>query len=1302
MTTTLDPQLTAQTSLASGGGFSQDIVFSDGKGGWTTGVGMLAGDVWNWYGTEDHARHFTCSIQGLSTYRRQAAAYADMGPNAAPGSATHVYGMWGGGNRIGGSNPNVTGGFSISVDRGATWSDLNASNLGNITGSTQPRAVGGLMDSSWIAANSKPRVWIATYEGVKIWDDPLKASYSASDLDSMAQVWPTAGNPAPSGATQVVTTALMASGDDPLTAFVAVRGKTTLANNDGATHNSDTGLHRVSTNANGTLNATKTGKITGPNVPSAKPFEGVWITRLSDGSEYVIAGGDAGVFGFPTSRALNGGMDNLTGNLPLTGSKGQPSYCAVAARAGHDGNQPVVYAGAGRGVSNNVWQCKNPLDASPKWVALDTATLLSEQVIDDPAQSQSFYIFDEQGGFKLGGAGYDPSRGWYVEDVDGDGTHDLFLVSGRTVLWGLLIDRATDQPLGWSIYSHGVNGSVSFGVYACPFRQIVLGQDDDWNAMVFPRLSGTERGLGLDHQPILITGSNFTHGVFSATSCEGGILFMSSSEKNSTSNGKLIYTTCPGVLKSDGTAKDQSGHARALPSGVTDRPNGMLAWQLDSAGATAIGGGASAGDIAWLVAFSSGQIWRTVMSFPAGTKDGNGLYTSDETATIVKDWEKVTGIIPAIAQHVRMCRDGANILVLVPGKGLYRSTNYGTSWTTLTNTTSGFAQPYNVGDEAQQDGAAEIAQDPANLQSVIYQGQSGPVRIDDWTTGATPAATDIKASVGWNAANVVPGPCGSLVWGGLTRGQVYAWINKDTQNGESQLYYADDAWTTATPDWKLCSSTTIPEQCPTLDGMAVTVDNKGRPRIVVSTQEGGYRVLSSAATGTGTPAPPTIDASSMAAQIVDNTTVRLTWAPATSDADIDHYVLYGTQPNQPGGALTVVDDTITEPQYVWGGRTAGAVYGWALEAVDSLGQASAQVAAPAPFTMPSTSPPTTSVTVSPTTGLIPLTVAFDGSGTQAGTNAVASIEVILDDGVTPVTETPLTAPDWTGQLVLPNTDTVSTTYSLEFTAIDTAGARGNTVTVSVEQHPAPPPPVTTGKFGLPVPDAGGPVWSQDPDSGLLTLLDRDTIRNAIEQTDVILTDHDDRIETLETGGSSGQPGYLLSTQIAAGESCVPRMPYLGASISLGSGSVKLVYAQAQTTETITKLRAYIGATNGVTPTLARMGVYSVDPTTGDLALLAASASDTTLFTQGSGNAADATLTTPWDKVAGTWYAWAVIQVGAATAPTLIGSTIANGGALLAEAPRLIGVVNGQTDLPASITAATVNNNTQFVYVEGLR
>lgn len=120
--------------------------------------------------------------------------------------------------------------------------------------------------------------------------------------------------------------------------------------------------------------------------------------------------------------------------------------------------------------------------------------------------------------------------------------------------------------------------------------------------------------------------------------------------------------------------------------------------------------------------------------------------------------------------------------------------------------------------------------------------------------------------------------------------------------------------------------------------------------------------------------------------------------------------------------------------------------------------------------------------------------------------------------------------------------------------------------------------------------------------------------------------------------------------------------------------------------TYTKIFSLTGTTAaGATPTLCRHGVYEVD-SAGNLALVASHASDTALWA-GASTEYEKTLTASFTPVLGRRYASAVLITTGAALPTLQSAVVQS--VTAARAPRLCGLVTGQTDLPATVAVGSV-------------
>lgn len=165
--------------------------------------------------------------------------------------------------------------------------------------------------------------------------------------------------------------------------------------------------------------------------------------------------------------------------------------------------------------------------------------------------------------------------------------------------------------------------------------------------------------------------------------------------------------------------------------------------------------------------------------------------------------------------------------------------------------------------------------------------------------------------------------------------------------------------------------------------------------------------------------------------------------------------------------------------------------------------------------------------------------------------------------------------------------------------------------------------------------------------------------------------------------------------LAVGESTITRKGLASAQTMGATGRLTLTFFTPQKTETVSQFRFISGGTAaGATPTLVRMGIYSVAPN-GDGALIASIPNDTTLFSAPS-TRYTRSFTAPFQKRAGQRYAAGFLVVTAATMPTVYGDS--GFSAENAEPPRLTGYLPAQTDLPASFTDASLTAHNVLTYV----
>ena len=165
--------------------------------------------------------------------------------------------------------------------------------------------------------------------------------------------------------------------------------------------------------------------------------------------------------------------------------------------------------------------------------------------------------------------------------------------------------------------------------------------------------------------------------------------------------------------------------------------------------------------------------------------------------------------------------------------------------------------------------------------------------------------------------------------------------------------------------------------------------------------------------------------------------------------------------------------------------------------------------------------------------------------------------------------------------------------------------------------------------------------------------------------------------------------------------CWPPRNLVTGNGSLTNQGLRLTYFTAPRAETWTSIATSTGTTAaGATPTLCKMGVYLVEAN-GDLTRVAVTASDTSLWNTPSTRTPPQAFIAPYAAVAGQRYALAALIVTGAALPSLHCADPILPAATLSFAPRLAGVVTGQTDLPTSVVAASVADSGFIVFGEVL-
>jgi hypothetical protein len=173
-------------------------------------------------------------------------------------------------------------------------------------------------------------------------------------------------------------------------------------------------------------------------------------------------------------------------------------------------------------------------------------------------------------------------------------------------------------------------------------------------------------------------------------------------------------------------------------------------------------------------------------------------------------------------------------------------------------------------------------------------------------------------------------------------------------------------------------------------------------------------------------------------------------------------------------------------------------------------------------------------------------------------------------------------------------------------------------------------------------------------------------------------------------------GSLNQYLLATGEETMSRM--LAQSVVIAnigaSGDVVLTYFYGRKTEQVTQIAIPTGnQAAGATPTLCKMGLYTVDAS-GNLTLVGATANDTSLWSVTfAGNVR--TMLAPVNKVQGQRYAMAAIVVSGAALPRFAGADTPSATRLPIYAAKF----SGQSDLPSNITNAQAIANSRTFYGE---
>ena len=187
----------------------------------------------------------------------------------------------------------------------------------------------------------------------------------------------------------------------------------------------------------------------------------------------------------------------------------------------------------------------------------------------------------------------------------------------------------------------------------------------------------------------------------------------------------------------------------------------------------------------------------------------------------------------------------------------------------------------------------------------------------------------------------------------------------------------------------------------------------------------------------------------------------------------------------------------------------------------------------------------------------------------------------------------------------------------------------------------------------------------------------------------------DRKEMHQSDGSNwnllyevGSTHLLVST---GGQFALSRSANAFDNIQTTSGVLKLTYFRAQRTETISEVRAWVGAVAaGATPTRAQYAVWEATEDGALVAMVGSTPNDTALFSAPNQSAKTKSLSVSYQQIKERYYAVGLLVVTAAAVPQF-GGTFVGVDSESGDADRWCGQIAGLTTLPATASAGTVSD-----------
>lgn len=166
-------------------------------------------------------------------------------------------------------------------------------------------------------------------------------------------------------------------------------------------------------------------------------------------------------------------------------------------------------------------------------------------------------------------------------------------------------------------------------------------------------------------------------------------------------------------------------------------------------------------------------------------------------------------------------------------------------------------------------------------------------------------------------------------------------------------------------------------------------------------------------------------------------------------------------------------------------------------------------------------------------------------------------------------------------------------------------------------------------------------------------------------------------------------------ELDSGEATMYRKDIIQAGVAPSTQQLRLSYFTAKKTEIVNNVVTVSGTVAAAaTPSICKIGVYEVQAN-GDLTLVASTANTLSLWATTFTKYTTA-LQSSLSKTQGKRYAVGILVVSAVAIPTFYGhSTIPT--VISLDEPAICAFLPGQSDLPSSITKASLTATSSFIY-----